>query len=56
LFIFDVSDPKNPKLVGHCDAAGDAQEGVAVARNHAYVVDGGNDLVLLPYWMIGMQK
>ncbi|AKI98000.1 LVIVD repeat-containing protein [Kosmotoga pacifica] len=46
LFIFDVSDPVNPQLIGHYDTAGRAW-GVAVAGDYAYVADGSNGLVII---------
>lgn len=46
LFIFDVSDPENPLLVGRCDTAGYAY-GVSVAGNYLYVADGNNGLVVI---------
>ena len=46
LVIVDVSDPANPKQVGHLDTDGGAI-GVHVLNNYAYIADDNNVLVIV---------
>lgn len=46
IFIFDVSDPTNPRQVGSFNTDGYAY-GVTTSGNYAYVADGANGLVII---------
>ena len=46
IFIFDVSELSNPKLIGHFDTDGEAGD-VQVSGNYVYVADGWNGLAIV---------
>lgn len=46
IFILDVSNKSNPKIISSSNTAGWA-EGVQVSGNYAHIADGGNGLVIV---------